>query len=998
MLRGDLSSFSLGEIFQSLAINNHTGTLKIVSANRTEKLIFFSQGEISLFSHGSAEGLRIGEVLVRNGALTNDDLRKALAEQKKTKELLGRLLMRSGLIDEDDIRGALRTKIQEEVYDLFLWTEGVFEFHMGSCPEELFDEMQKSVSVSINTNSVIMEGLRRLDEWQVLNAKIQTFDEIFIHTDEPPEELAGYGPVIHELIDGVSSVAELFPRCHITRFGLCSTLVKLWGSGHIRPLTPTECQKAAKGHLAQNEYAAAIGFLKFATQTQPDDAGLQETLAAAFAGEGKDSEARIAYLAAARAYAEEGNLEHSANCADYLVPGTELGPQDLALFFRVFTEVGNLKKAIASGTQLATRFQATGEFERATQVLESIVKLSPDDLNLKIQISSLLEKCGEIEQAKAYLEEVADVLEESKKYRELVKVLRLSLAIDPNQQHLKEKVTAVQALIEKIELRRKRRLTFVGSGLILLLICSVAPVLYEIKAREYFQYAQRMEQVALSTTATDFHKAKEAYAEFLDKYALSTKVSEAQASIHRLTLKAAQLERKASTGSNVQASADAQVHIERIKNAFATSLDAARVAEDSGDVQEANALYNRLRKEYSELPASQLIHLPAQITSDPPGARLFLDGKEVGKTPSVYYYEPGSTLEVKLARRNCDDLIQTVELHEQWQLHFVMERKPLAQFTPTPTIQQPVVTGSGKLMFVPSRDGKIYAVDALRQEVTWVKEVGRFGDRISDLAVHGNRIYFVTVSGKAIAMDGRTGEPVWITPIDGSALAAPTVSPDGAQVALGSTLGTAYLLDARSGKTLAKVRTENRILASPAFVGEIVVIGSTDNHLYGYSIRKRELQFVWELSSDILSIHKLGSSDVLVLTGDARLHRLSLDRGGAAWSQTLEELPSAPLAVTPNVVLAGTTSGRLLALDPESGETRWSLLVGPGSVGGISVAGNRAFFGLDTGYLAVARIDEERVAWKYRTGSPVIAPPIVLDRILCVGSLSGKTWIFEVLE
>src|SRR5262245_10386144 len=41
MLKGNLSSFSLGEIFQSLAINNHTGTLKITTKDGGQKCIYF---------------------------------------------------------------------------------------------------------------------------------------------------------------------------------------------------------------------------------------------------------------------------------------------------------------------------------------------------------------------------------------------------------------------------------------------------------------------------------------------------------------------------------------------------------------------------------------------------------------------------------------------------------------------------------------------------------------------------------------------------------------------------------------------------------------------------------------------------------------------------------------------------------------------------------------------------------------------------------------------
>src|SRR5262245_17500751 len=104
MLKGDLSSFSLGEIFQSLAINNHTGTLKISSPNGPDKLIYFDNGEITLFSNGSTGLPRLGEVLIRKGKLTQEDLDEALAEQSRTKVILGEILLKKGLVTQKDLR------------------------------------------------------------------------------------------------------------------------------------------------------------------------------------------------------------------------------------------------------------------------------------------------------------------------------------------------------------------------------------------------------------------------------------------------------------------------------------------------------------------------------------------------------------------------------------------------------------------------------------------------------------------------------------------------------------------------------------------------------------------------------------------------------------------------------------------------------------------------------------------------------------------------------
>src|SRR6266511_4436444 len=211
MLKGNLSSFSLGEIFQSLAINNHTGTLRITTKDGAHKSIYFSRGEISLFSAGSAEALRVGEILMRRKKLQLEDLNAALEEQKTTNELLGKILLRKGLIDKDDVREALEIKIREEIYDLFLLTEAEFEFHINHLPEDVFDPLQKNTRIAINTSGVIMEGLRRVDEWRLIQRRIKTGDEILIRTDLTAP-VAPDDPQAAQLqvLDGSKSVSEVF--------------------------------------------------------------------------------------------------------------------------------------------------------------------------------------------------------------------------------------------------------------------------------------------------------------------------------------------------------------------------------------------------------------------------------------------------------------------------------------------------------------------------------------------------------------------------------------------------------------------------------------------------------------------------------------------------------------------------------------------------------------------------------------------------------------------
>ena len=64
-----------------------------------------------------------------------------------------------GAISPKDLWWGVKNQALEIIYSLFSWKEGSFVF--GDTADELVNER---IVLSINTSTVIMEGIRRLDE------------------------------------------------------------------------------------------------------------------------------------------------------------------------------------------------------------------------------------------------------------------------------------------------------------------------------------------------------------------------------------------------------------------------------------------------------------------------------------------------------------------------------------------------------------------------------------------------------------------------------------------------------------------------------------------------------------------------------------------------------------------------------------------------------------------------------------------------------------------
>src|SRR4029079_10829286 len=168
-LTGNLETMGLPEVLQWIATSRKTGTLYLRRA-ATEKRIVFQHGTVySSWSNHPRESL--GQFLIRDRFVTEEQLFRALQRQEKNGKMLGGILMEEGILSAEDLRQALTTKAEETVYDLFLWPDGSFEFRDAALPNLLH--------VDLPVTHVIREGIRRVDEWRRIRAVFPSPDSTF---------------------------------------------------------------------------------------------------------------------------------------------------------------------------------------------------------------------------------------------------------------------------------------------------------------------------------------------------------------------------------------------------------------------------------------------------------------------------------------------------------------------------------------------------------------------------------------------------------------------------------------------------------------------------------------------------------------------------------------------------------------------------------------------------------------------------------------------------
>ena len=157
-LKGDLSTMGLEDILQWLAVGKKTGILELKGFLHTKRVAFQDGRITSVWSSDPREYL--GQYLLAFNRITEDQLREALSTQEDENQLLGRILVNRQLVTEVEIRRIVQLKVEESIFDTFLWAMGTFEFHDGQPPQ------QKSMLLSLDVTGIVLEGARRMDEWK----------------------------------------------------------------------------------------------------------------------------------------------------------------------------------------------------------------------------------------------------------------------------------------------------------------------------------------------------------------------------------------------------------------------------------------------------------------------------------------------------------------------------------------------------------------------------------------------------------------------------------------------------------------------------------------------------------------------------------------------------------------------------------------------------------------------------------------------------------------
>jgi len=272
-LEGDLKEFGVSEIFQLLEHQDKTGCL-LLSMEASQVEVYFLKGRIvGAIPDGQTPSDYLLDTLEKLGFLSDSE--EAGIRELYGKDLRGlpEILQQRNILEHQEMDLVLRDRIKEILFPVFTSRHGRFLFD----PDRTLSS-EWALAEPLPVEPIILEGLRRTDEWPVVKRKIGSLRAVprrrlsleetgklswvealsrFVRRqpsslgDDLPEkdlfpthadELSSVERIVYNLIDGKRTVEEIVWASSLGEYGCCKTLLDLRDRGRIQ-MDPVQAER-----------------------------------------------------------------------------------------------------------------------------------------------------------------------------------------------------------------------------------------------------------------------------------------------------------------------------------------------------------------------------------------------------------------------------------------------------------------------------------------------------------------------------------------------------------------------------------------------------------------------------------------------------------------------------------------------------------------------------------------------------------------------------------
>jgi hypothetical protein len=183
LVNGRLEGLSVPDLLWNLCRSRSTGVLHVTSRGITKK-VYIDEGRIVFAGSGDPDD-RLGDLLLREGLISLDQLEAAIARLSGGKRL-GTLLVDGGHLSPENLVRAVLNQVRGIVLALFPMDEGEYAFAEGPLPTE------EVITLGMRTAEILLQGIRQIRSFSRIRKSVG-----------PPSSRFRLDPSWHEVLDGL---------------------------------------------------------------------------------------------------------------------------------------------------------------------------------------------------------------------------------------------------------------------------------------------------------------------------------------------------------------------------------------------------------------------------------------------------------------------------------------------------------------------------------------------------------------------------------------------------------------------------------------------------------------------------------------------------------------------------------------------------------------------------------------------------------------------------
>jgi tetratricopeptide (TPR) repeat protein len=239
-MQGTIEEGVVPGLLREIYVGRKSGTL-VFLRGKERFSIRFARGTIINVQTNVVEG-RLGELLEKKGLVSAHDLARAADSVVREKMRLGQVLIKMGALNESQLEDAIALHVHDSLARVFTWNEGTYDF-----VEEEVEEGEAELTLKLSTGELILEAVRALSDPDVVRYSLGDIDRVLQHSSDPllrfqKLTLSPADGFVLSRVDGVTSgreIIQLMPlpaeETQKSLFGLLCTGIVEFGEKKEKP-------------------------------------------------------------------------------------------------------------------------------------------------------------------------------------------------------------------------------------------------------------------------------------------------------------------------------------------------------------------------------------------------------------------------------------------------------------------------------------------------------------------------------------------------------------------------------------------------------------------------------------------------------------------------------------------------------------------------------------------------------------------------------------------